>query len=379
MIIAVDQAIPYWNEAFSGFGNIRPFPGRGLNPEHIRDADVLIVRTVTPVNADLLEGTSVRFVGAASAGIDHIDQHYLKKRRIHFVYAAGCNANAVSEYVMTALHGIASRRKWELKGKSLAVIGVGNVGSRVAQKAQASGMQVLLCDPPLRDLTGDSRYQSLDGVLGADILSFHVPLAFEGPYPTWHMLDRKILDRLSPKQFLINSARGPVFDNQALKSALLDAKIEGAILDVWEEEPKVDYTLLAKIDIGSPHIAGTTLDGKIRATEIIREELCQYLGIQSSWNTDSYYPEPQHIRLDGKFSDQDAVLSALQQAFDINKHDAHLRALGTMTEGRAAAEFEQLRSNCPLRPEFRHFIVDLGEGYSDLAQTFAALGFKYRM
>jgi erythronate-4-phosphate dehydrogenase len=379
MIIAVDQAIPYWKEAFSAFGKIRPFPGRGLKLEDIRDADALIVRTVTPVNADILEGTSVRFVGAASAGIDHIDRDYLKKRGIHFSYAIGCNANAVSEYIITALHVIASRRKWELKSKSLAVIGVGNVGSRVAQKAQALGMQVLLCDPPLRDLTGDSRYQYLDDVLGADILSFHVPLAFEGPYPTWHMLDRKILGRLSSKQFLINSARGPVFDNQALKSALLEARIEGAILDVWEEEPVVDYSLLERVDIGSPHIAGTTLDGKIRATEMIREELCKYLGIQSAWNTDSYYPQPQHIQPDIKSADQDAALSALQQVFNINKHDADLRALGVMTAARAAADFEQLRSHCPLRPEFRHFVVDLGEGHSNLAQAFTALGFKCSM
>jgi len=379
MIIAVDQAIPYWQEAFSDFGIIRPFPGRGLKPEDIRDADALIVRTVTPVNAGILEGTSVRFVGAASAGIDHIDRDYLKKRGIHFSYAIGCNANAVSEYIITALHVIASRRKWELKSKSLAVIGVGNVGSRVAQKAQALGMQVFLCDPPLRDLTGDSRYQYLDDVLGADILSFHVPLAFEGPYPTWHMLDRKILGRLSSKQFLINSARGPVFDNQALKSALLEARIEGAILDVWEEEPIVDYSLLERVDIGSPHIAGTTLDGKIRATEMIREELCKYLGIQSSWNTDYYYPQLRHIHLDKKSADQEAASSVLQRVFNINKHDADLRALGAMTAARAAADFEQLRSHCPLRPEFRHFFVDLGEGHSNLTQTFTALGFKCSM
>ena len=152
MIIAVDEAIPDWEEAFSELGRIRPYSAKVLKPADIRDADILVVRTVTSVNAALLEGSSVRFVAAASAGTDHIDQAYLQARGIRFSYAAGCNANSVSEYIATALHIIASRKGWILKDKSLAVVGAGNVGSRVAQKARALGMKVLLCDPPLRDV-----------------------------------------------------------------------------------------------------------------------------------------------------------------------------------------------------------------------------------
>jgi len=181
MNIAVDKAIPGWEEAFSDLGEVRPYSAKDLKPADIRDADALVVRTVTPVNVSLLEGSAVRFVAAASAGTDHIDQAYLKSRGIHFSYAAGCNANSVSEYISTALHIIASRKGWTLEGRSIAVVGVGNVGSRVAEKARALGMNVLLCDPPLRDLTGDSQYKSLDDVLNTDILSFHVPLASGGP------------------------------------------------------------------------------------------------------------------------------------------------------------------------------------------------------
>ena len=180
MIIAVDEAIPYWEEAFSELGKIRPYSAKGLKPADIRDADVLVVRTVTRVNASLLEGSSVRFVAAASAGIDHIDQAYLKARGIHFSYAAGCNANSVSEYIVTALHVIASRKGWNLKDKSLAVMGVGNVGSRVAQKARALGMKVLLCDPPLRDSTGDAQYQPLDDVLRRGYFEFSCASRFRG-------------------------------------------------------------------------------------------------------------------------------------------------------------------------------------------------------
>ena len=187
MIIAVDKEIPYGKEAFSQLGQVRFFTGRDLKSRDLSDVDALIVRTITPVNAPLLDGAPVRFLGAASAGIDHVDQAYLRSRGIHFHYAAGCNADSVSEYIVTVLHILASKRNWDLQQKSIAVIGVGNVGSRVARKARALGMQVYQCDPPLRELTGDPRYQNLKDVIGADILTFHVPLVADGPYPTRHM------------------------------------------------------------------------------------------------------------------------------------------------------------------------------------------------
>jgi erythronate-4-phosphate dehydrogenase len=376
MIIALDQAIAHWEDAFSEFGDLRPFPGKELKPENIRIAEALIVRTITPVNASLLDGSSVRFVAAASAGIDHIDQDYLSKRGIHFCYAPGCNADAASEYVIAALHAVASRKKWKLKDKSLAVIGVGNVGSRVAKKARILGMEVLLCDPPLRDLTGDSGYLNLDNVLEADILSFHVPLVSEGPYPTWHMIDGNVLDRLSPRQLLINCARGAVLDNLELKSALLEHKIGGAVLDVWEEEPRIDFDLLDLVDIGTPHIAGSGIGGKIRATEMIRDELCRFCGIPSRGSMLSCYPKPRIIRPEEASSDQAVISSVIDQAYDILTDDAKLRALKRIENGHAAESFHRLRSDYPLRPEFRHFVVDLTEQHKDLAETLTALGFK---
>jgi erythronate-4-phosphate dehydrogenase len=376
MIIALDRAMPYWEEAFSKLGEIRLFSGSDLKPEAIRDADALIVRSVTPVRAPLLDNSSVRFVAAACAGIDHIDLAYLKKRGITFAYAAGCNANSVSEYIFAALHVIAARRGWKLKSKSLAVIGVGNVGSRVARKARALGMEVLLCDPPLRDRTGNAQYQSYDDVLKADILSFHVPLAREGPYPTWHMLDRRTLDRLSPEQFLINSSRGAVFDNRELKCALQEEKIAGVVLDVWEGEPQIDFSLLELIDIGTPHLAGTTLDGKIKATEMVCEEFCRFFGLKSSKSMGELYPGPQKIHPANGDSDLSAILSVLRQIYDITQNDADLRALGTLPKEHAAENFEHLRTSQVLRPEFPHFVIELEERQKDLADIFIGLGFK---
>jgi erythronate-4-phosphate dehydrogenase len=376
MIIAVDNEIPYGNEAFSQLGQVRSFSGSDLKSDVLNDVDALIVRTITPVNASLLDGTAVRFVGAASAGFDHVDQSCLESRGIHFSYAAGCNADSVAEYILTVLHVIAAGRSWDLRQKSLAVIGAGNTGSRVERKSKALGMEVCLCDPPLRDLTGDSRYQTLDQILHADILTFHVPLTFDGLYPTWHMLDQNLLDRLSPTQVLINTSRGAVFDSQALKNALRQRKISGAILDVWEQEPVVDFPLLELVDIGTPHIAGGALDGKVRATEMIREELGKFLGLRSSGLTDSIYPEPGPLYPEAGTTGQEAVRSVLLQAFDIPAKDAKLRELKSLGVREAAAGFEQLRTERPLRLEFRHFTVKLSTAQRNLSGILQAMGFQ---
>ena len=376
MIIAVDRALPYWKEVFSDIGEVRPFAGNELRPETLRDAEALVVRTVTPVNSDLLEGSAVRFVGAASAGKDHADHDYLRRKGIHFCNAAGCNANAVSEYVITAIYAVAARGNWTLAEKSLAVIGVGHVGSRVASKAQALGMKVLLCDPPLGDATGDSRYQSFESVLGADILTFHTPLTDDGPYPTRHMVNSGVIDRLGTKQFLINASRGEVFDGRALAVALREKRILGAILDVWEGEPEIDYSLLELADIGTPHIAGSTLDGKIRAVTLIRDQLCEFLGIASPLDTDDFYPPVRRILPKPYCAPREIISQALCEAYDIAKDDAALRELASMPENLRGKSYERLRTARFLRQEFPHYTVELDESSREMNGIFAGIGFN---
>ena len=376
MIIAVDRALPYWKEAFSDIGEARPFAGNELRPETLRDTDALVVRTVTPVNSDLLEGSTVRFVGAASAGIDHADHDYLKRKGIRFCSAAGCNAAAVSEYIITALHAVAARRNWILVEKSLAVVGVGQVGSRVAQKARALGMNVLLCDPPLRNATGDDRYQPFESVLDADILTFHTPLTYDGPYPTRHMVNSGIIGRLGTKQFLINASRGEVFDGRALAGALREKRILGAVLDVWENEPEIDYSLLDLADIGTPHIAGSTLDGKIRAVTLIRDQLCAFLGIASPLNTDGFYPPVRRIHPKQGCAANEIISQALHEAYDIARDDAALRELALLPENVRGKNYERLRAAHFLRQEFPHYTVDIDESSRELNDIFTGIGFK---
>ena len=376
MIIAIDRALPYWKEMFSGLGEVRPFVGNEVRPETLRDAGALVVRTITPVNADLLQGSAVRFVGAASAGMDHVDHDYLRRKEIYFCCAAGCNAAAVSEYIVTALHAVAVRRNWTLAEKSLAVIGVGHVGSRVALKARAFGMKVLLCDPPLSDAVGDSRYQPFESVLGADIMTFHTPLTDDGPYPTRHILNRGVIDRLSPQQFLINASRGEIFDSSALSTALREKKILGAALDVWEGEPEIDYSLLELVDIGTPHVAGSTLDGKIRAVALIREQLCKFLGIFAPLNTDAFYPPVRRIRPRTDCAQREKISSVLRETYDIAKDDAALRELTSLPENLRGKRYEQLRTAHFLRQEFPHYTVELDEAHNGLADILTGIGFK---
>ncbi len=379
MIITIDDAIPYWKEAFAGLGELRPYSGNKPGRNALIDADALIVRSVTPVNAALLEGSAVGFVAAASAGIDHVDLPYLYRSGIGYGYAPGCNANSVSEYITAALCVVAGRRGWALRDRSIAIVGVGNVGGRVAEKARAFGMEVLLCDPPLREQTGDPRYRDFDDVLGADFLTFHVPLVPDGAHPTYHMLNREVLGRLSPGQIVLNTSRGAVFDNRALRTALLEHRIGGAVLDVWEDEPRIDYSLLGHIDIGTPHIAGSSLDGKIRATEMVCGALHDFFRIPSPWKGGSVISAPKILRPEPERTGRDAILSVILKAYNILDDDANLRKLGSAAPAPASgAGFEQVRRTYPFRAEFPHFTVVLDGEHLRLSTIFKALGFQVR-
>ena len=375
MIIAVDEVIPYGREAFGSLGEVRPFSGRKISAADIRDADALVVRSVTPVNAKLLEGTRVRFVGSATIGTDHLDLEYLKSRGITCCNAAGSNANSVAEYVTAALLVLARKQAWNLREKSIAIIGAGHVGQALERKAHALGMSVSLCDPPLRETTGDARYHFLDDVLDADILSIHVPLTLDGRYPTRHMIGEAVLDRLSTQQFLINPARGSVIRESDLKRALGAGKIGGAVLDVWEGEPSIDYELLRAVSISTPHIAGFSLDGKVRGTEMILEALCSSSAVSTSWDARNIYPPVVLLRPEPRSREQQAVHSVVQQAYDIMKDDAELRALQALPEKEASVAFDRLRNQYRLRPEFHHFMVEIPHGETALAATLEGLGF----
>lgn len=374
MILALDDVIPYGSEAFASAGEVRLFSARSLRREDLKDADALIVRSITRVDAALLDDTRVGFVGTASVGMDNLDEPYLRARGIPYANAAGSNANSVAEYITAALLVAAERGGWELGRKSLGIVGAGNVGSAVERKARALGMRAILCDPPLREATGDARYRLLDEVLETDIVTLHVPLTRSGRHPTWHMFGRGVIARLRPHQLLINSARGPVVDSGPLAEALDAKRIQGAILDVWEGEPRIDYRLLDRVEIGTAHIAGYSLDGKIRCTEMMVEAVARRFGIDIAWDSRGALPPDRRIRVSG--SGQPAVAAAVRGAYDIRHDDGLLRATRELPTDEAATGFDRLRNQYALRPEFRHHVVEISGSDEATAATMRALGFQ---
>ena len=375
MRIVADENIPYAQEAFSAFGEVRLLSGREITAHQLRDADALLVRSITPVNQALLEGTRIRFVGTATIGTDHVDEAYLSAQHLAFAFAPGCNANSVGEYIAAALLVVAERHGLTLGGSSLGIIGHGNAGKATEAKARALGMQVVLHDPPRAEQTGDNRYESLDAVLACDFISLHVPLTRNGPHPTYHLVDESFLQAMAPHAFLLNSARGPVVDNLALLLSLQQRQIAGAVLDVWEGEPGFSPPLAQRVDVATPHIAGYSFDGKVAGTRQIYEAFCACFGVDTPWPVEPLLPTPSVPTLTLPPLGNATISSAVWAVYDILTDDAALRQLLPLGERERAAGFDRLRKEYPQRREFRHTRITLDPADAALENQLRALGF----
>lgn len=377
-VIVADQNIPFVAEMYAGMADLRSVDGHAFTPQLVRDADILLVRSVTPVTRALLDGSRVRFVGTATIGHDHVDRDYLEARGITFVSAPGSNANSVSEYVTAALLEAADRLGWTLKGKTIGVVGVGNVGRRVVQKAGALGLKVLKNDPPVQRATGDASYVTLDEALAADIVTCHVPLTRTGPDATHHLINAERMLRMRPGSLLLNTSRGAVVDGTALKANLRSGRLS-AVLDVWEGEPKIDAELLEETLIGTPHIAGYSTEGKTNGSIMLYEAVCRYLGLPSTWSVEGKLPPPDHASIVPEGSDEPSRLrSVVLKAYPIMRDDARLREILTMEPDMRAEHFKRLRSQYPVRREFNAVVVRVAEIDTSLASTLRALGFVIR-
>ena len=391
--IVLDQNIPYAREAFASLGEVRALDGRKIGPGEARDADVLILRSVTTVNAALLRDSRVRFVGTCTIGTDHVDVEALQRLGVAFASAPGSNANSVAEYVVAALLVLARRSGIRLRGRTLGVVGAGNVGNRVARKAAALGLRVILHDPPLRRRTGDDLYRPLDEIFGADFVTLHVPLTDSGPDATRRMVDTRFLGALRRGAALINTSRGPVVDETALADALERGRLAAAVLDVWENEPRIDPTLLARAALATPHIAGYSLDGKAGGTLAVHHALCAFLGRDASWDPAPLLPPPRRARIRLSLAGrepEDAVGEAVHALYDIECDDGALRQALALGPDARAAHFDRLRRDYPIRREFPSAIVSLDtspgarggmddrestRAHAELASTLEGLGF----
>lgn len=379
MKIVVDENIPYGREAFEMLGEVVLRPGRAISPEDLRDADLLMVRSITKVNAALLDGSSVRFVATATIGVDHLDEPYLRERGITYASAPGCNANSVGEYIAAALLVLAETRGFKLADRKLGIIGHGNVGKRVEQKASALGMDVVLNDPPLARETGDKKYRPLEDILDCPIITAHVPLVKTGADATRHLLNERFFARCKTGAIILNTSRGAVCNGEALRVALESGKIGAAALDVWEGEPNVNLQLLANCAIATPHIAGYSFDGKVNGTKQIYDAACTFLNIAPSWDATPLLPKPEVPRITVKGlpeSVQAEIAATVARVYDILDDDKRIRALLRMDDGERGLYFDRLRKEYPRRREFHNTDATILPLNAAMANTLRGLGFK---
>jgi erythronate-4-phosphate dehydrogenase len=382
MKIVADENIPFVKECFASIGDVRALSGRQITPEALADADCLLVRSITQVNEKLLANSKIKFVATATIGFEHIDIDYLKKQGIGFASAPGSNANSVADYLVAALLSVTQKHKIILEGKSIGVVGVGNVGSKVAKKCAALGMIVKLNDPPLFRQTGDPKYRPLDELFGCDFITLHTPLTKEGQDKTYHLADEKFFASLKTGCVFINTCRGAVHDTDALKNAIKQNKVSAVILDVWEKEPNIDCELLRMVDISTPHIAGYSYDGKIAGMIMIYEAACKHFGLKPKHKIEDFLPPPTVPQITIEKIDiapQTLLHQTIQQVYPINRDDFNTREIAMVEPEKRGKFFDDLRKNYPVRREFQNTTIILAtESTEDTENKLKGIGFKVK-
>ena len=372
MKIIIDNKIPYIKGALEPFAEVIYLPGDKTTSELIKDADALITRTRTHCNAELLSGSTVKFIATATIGFDHIDTDFCEQSDISWTNAPGCNSKSVEQYIASALVVLAERKNFALKEKTIGIIGVGNVGAKVARLCEILGMRVLLNDPPRARTEGNKGFVNLDELLReSDIITLHAPLNMEGIDKTFHLVDDQFMSAAKKNPVIINSCRGEVTDTNTLKSALRSGQISGAVIDCWENEPKLDRELLNLADLGTPHIAGYSRDGKANGTSMSVRALSKFfnLGI-NNWKCSGIEPpKSPDIFIDGTGkSTQQILAEAIISTYDIRKDDQRLR--------QSVETFEKQRGDYPVRREFPTFRIFCKINNIKAIHKLNQLGFK---
>ena len=368
--IVADENMIAVSELFSHFGEIDFICGRNITSDDVKFADVLLVRSVTRVNKDLLEGSSVRFVGSATIGLDHIDQIYLEQAGIRFAYAPGCNASAVVQYVFSVLCQLCP--DWE--SKTVGIIGCGNVGNLLRKKLLSLNVSCSVYDPFLASLEG-SELSDLNHVVSSDIVTVHTPLTFDGPHPTAKMISQEIIDEMKEGALLINAARGEVIDSKALLQRLKFGKHLKVALDVWESEPNIDIDLMEKVDLATPHIAGYSVDGKRAGTAMIYKEFLIWMEVPITEKTQIGI-KPKLIDL----HESSTLAECILKSYDITTDDKAMRYLMNKDKSSksVAKVFDHLRKVYPERRDFNGTAItkDGLNMSQEVKNRIASLGFS---
>ncbi len=375
--VVADEAIPFLSAYFSHIAEVELLPGHEISRGCLGDADVLVCRTVTRVNEALLRDTGIKIVASPTSGLDHVDHEYLESRNIALRNAPGCNANSVAEYVLSALFVLAQQHQIQLADRSVGIVGCGHVGSRLKQLLESLGIAYRLCDPFLSSDSNDS-YEDMDAIAECDIISLHVPLTDTGPYPTRNLLDERFFASLDRDAVIVNTCRGGVVNETALEQ--FKTSRPGALLvnDVWENEPEVNEQLVWMSDIATPHIAGYSLDGKLAATRVVYEQVCEFFheGSHADPKT-ALLPQRETIRLVGDDENElDTVALAILASYDVRSDAAAMRRMLEKEVKDRAAYFLDLRNNYPPRREFSSLHIELENESDGLTEKLIRLGFR---
>lgn len=362
MRVLADKDISYIQESFGLNNEVQLYDGRSISSKNLKNIDILIIRSVTKVDCKLLYNSLVKFVGTVTAGIDHVDQKYLRKHNIKFTSAAGSNAISVVEYVLTSLFWLAQRDHFFLRDKTVGIVGVGHVGNLLYQRLNTLGVHTLLCDPYVSKIDPNKNWKSFSSLVSeANILTFHTSLTYTGHYPTWHMVNEDVLDALPTNTILVNTARGAVIDNFSLLKILQHGKKINVILDVWESEPYLLKPLLDYVDIGTAHIAGYTCESKIRSIMSIYNSYCDYFNIVNSDKVNFFNLLPINFNYVKVKSVDEILISKL--IFDIyNIYTDHIALKNCSIQ---LGEFDFLRRCYCSRREWSSLIIKTGKDYID--------------
>ncbi len=365
--IVADENIPFVRELFSSLGDLHVLPGRELTNKDVMGCNILLVRSVTKVDQALLENSKVEFVGTCTIGTDHLNTKYLAERGITYTSAPGCNASAVVQYVLAVL---AELNEIPVnQQKNVVIVGGGNVGSRVYDTLSAIGLNCHIVDPFL-EKTNDRNMVEFAALDSADIICLHAPLTKDGSHPTCHMINESVLLSLKKNAVLISAGRGAVIHNQDLSSVLTKRSDLRVILDVWENEPNINTTLLRQIVLGTPHIAGYSFEGRLNGAVMVYDALTEYLEVPL---------EPSTLLRDDVISramgnrerlQQNTIRDVILACYSPSRDDAELRnRVNELPES-----FDWMRKHYPVRREFPHYIATAQD--ETTSELFRALGFK---
>ena len=374
MKIIIDDKIPYIRGAFEKVAEVIYLPGSKTTPEIVIDADAIVTRTRTSCNEQLLIGSSVKFIATATIGYDHIDTEYCDKAGIRWTNAPGCNSKSVEQYIASVLMVLVETRNLKLNELTIGIVGVGNVGSKVARMCELLGMKVLLNDPPRERVEGADKFVSLDQIkTEADIITLHVPLNMKGEDATYHLVDNSLLKSLNKKPVIINSCRGEVVQTEAIRNAILNGDINSFVCDCWENEPDIDLELLKMTTLATPHIAGYSKDGKATGTLMSVQAISDYfkLGLDN-WHPEGVeIPDKPLIKIDGTgLNEQQIISKAILHTYDIRNDDALFRS--------NPADFEKQRGDYPTRREFPAYTVEAKNLIQETVDKLKKIGFNIR-